>query len=166
MRQYRHFLFLSPPPLTMNLQGASTMRTRVMDSNRGRHCTALTYWKCKISWMHLCRWLPKYTLAVHITCRLAASATVQRHEVPYCYLISPLCKLYASQAHLCSLYMGYLVQPTFMSAGISNSTNHKDWDIVLLLWSSIWISNSSLWKWKQVTPCDYTELTRQILASP
>lgn len=54
--------------------------SRVMDRNGGRRCAVLTHWKCWISYIHFCRWLPNYTLAVRVTCHLKAATilSVQR----------------------------------------------------------------------------------------
>lgn len=120
-----HFFTLSPP--TMNFtasQGFHRENSSVMDPNRGRHCTVLTYWKCKISYIHFCRWLPNYTLAVHVTCHLTAPVISLQQKASAATL---LLDFTAMQIICCSctalLSFNWLIYPIFMSAGITNSAN-------------------------------------------
>lgn len=110
----------------------------MMDHNRGRHCTVLTRWKCKISYIHFCRWVPNYTLAVRVTCHLTAATILsvqQRGTISillfHCYanhmlfLHSAACP----QQHGL-LYAPHTQVPTFMSAGISKRPSHADGNVV------------------------------------
>lgn len=122
----------------MNSRGAeafSAVRTpSVMDRNAGRHGAVLTYWKCKISYVHFCRWLPNYILAVHVTCHLVAAVILSvQHRGTHCHIVmSLLCKSAAALAQPCmpSTTQGWVMLHTqihtFTSAGISKSTNLTD----------------------------------------
>lgn len=72
-------------------QGFHRENSCVMDPNRGRHCTVLTYWKCKISCIHSCRWLPQLHLAAHVTSHLIAAVILSVQQQGPIALLVFLC---------------------------------------------------------------------------
>lgn len=136
MRQCRHYLlFLLSLCFVHEFAGSQGFHRRnpcVMDYNRGRHRVVLTYWECKISCIHFCRWLPNY---ISCLCHLSShccSNIICTAEGTHCFIVislhyhvnhmlvlhSPACR---RQYEL--VYAPHTQIHTFMRAGITNLTD-------------------------------------------
>lgn len=80
--------FFSPPLcLSVNSQNFHCRNSCTMHHNIGKHLAVLTYWKCKISYIHFCRWLPDYIsclrhLSFHCCCD-----TMWIAEESHCHIV-------------------------------------------------------------------------------
>lgn len=128
----------------------------VMDHNEGKHLTAVTHWKCKISYIHFCRWVPNYTLAVRVTCHLTAATLLSvQQRGPISIL---LFHYYAN--HMLLLHNaarprqhGLLYAPAlrFPPLWVQNQPHRQNIASQCpLFWCPMRISNSSLWQWNRI----------------
>lgn len=100
-------------------QGFHGENSYVMDCNWRRQRTGLSHWKCKISCIHFCRWLPNYTLAVHVTCHLTTSVILAaQYPLPYRYFVTQLCKSNAPLAQLSWPYDNMGCTPLLLLQGL------------------------------------------------
>lgn len=137
MRQCRHYPFFFSCCIH-EFTGSQSFfgeNSRVMDRNGGRHCTVLTYWKCKISYIHFCRWLPNYTLAVRVTCHLTAAVILsvqQRGPIAILLFHFTTMQIICSCTTPPALNSGWIIlhiRILWMRAGISKSINITERDI-------------------------------------
>lgn len=125
----------------------------VMDHNEGRHLTVLTHWKCKISYIRFCRWVPNYTLAVCVTCHLTAATILSvQQRGPISIL---LFHYYANHMLLlhntACLQHGLLYAPTLrfplLWVQVKNRNIASQYP---LFWCPMRISNIFLWQWNRI----------------
>lgn len=120
-------------------RGFHSENSRVMDRNRGRHRTHFDILEMQDQLYSFLQMAPQLHLAARVTCHLTAAVILSVQQQGPIAILLFLFHLYANLLLLlhspaCPWQHGLVYAPhtqirTFMSAGISKSSNLTDWDI-------------------------------------